>query len=257
MSDRAVQVTVSPDAESLAHDVAARTVRTLAAAQVARGRAALVVTGGGIVDAVIGLLGEASATSDLDWSRVDIWWGDERFVPADSSDRNELETLGAGLGELPLDPSRIHPMPASGGVWGDDLDAAAAGYADELFASAQDDPGAEPGLPALDVILLGVGPDGHCASLFPEHPALGELDALVAPVRNSPKPPPLRTTLTFRALDAIDHVWLIVSSTGKADAVARAITNANPVLTPSAGPRGRRETVWLLDAEAASLLPAS
>lgn len=248
-------VVVHPDSGALAQDVAARTVEALAQAQATRGRAALVVTGGSIIDRTLGRLKAATDGTSLDWSRVDVWWGDERFVPADSADRNDLEVWEAGLRDLGLDATRVHRMPALGGQWGDDLDAAAAGYAEALARAAREDPGANPDLPRLDVILLGMGPDGHCASLFPGHPELAERTLSVVAVRDSPKPPPLRVSLTFRALDGIDRVWFVVSSKDKAEAVAAALGDAPVQERPSGAARGLVETVWFLDEDAASQLP--
>jgi len=112
-------------------------------------------------------------------------------------------------------------------------------------------------VPHFDVVLLGVGPDGHCASLFPEHPGVYETDAAVIAVRNSPKPPPTRLSLSFRGLDAANEIWFVASGTGKAEAVALAHSGAGRIQVPSAGPRGRYRTLWLIDRDAASRLPAS
>ena len=255
MTAPGLRVEIVADAPALASTVAQRAVAVLAAAQAARGRAALVVTGGSILERTLGQLAEASAGSTLDWAAVDIWWGDERFVDADSADRNDTATLRAGLSALGLSADRIHSAPTSDGEVGDDLDAAAAFYDAELAASAFEDPGAVDGIPRLDLILLGIGPDGHCASLFPGHPGLHENDTGIIAVRDSPKPPPNRLSFTFRALNAIDHVWLVAASADKADAAARAIGGADLESTPSGQPRGLLETVWWLDTAAASKLP--
>lgn len=255
MSAPGLRVEILPDPPELAGTVARGAVAVLAAAQAQRGRAALVVTGGSILERTIAQLGEASTGSGLDWSAVDIWWGDERFVPAGSSERNDTATLRAGLGALGLSHERIHSAPTSDGEVGDDLDAAAAFYDAELAAAAFDDPGAVDGIPRLDLILLGIGPDGHCASLFPGHPGLHQNDTAIIAVRDSPKPPPNRLSFTFRALRAIDHVWVVAASADKAEAAARAISGAGVESTPSGEPRGLIETVWWLDAAAASALP--
>jgi 6-phosphogluconolactonase len=104
-------------------------------------------------------------------------------------------------------------------------------------------------------VLLGVGPDGHCASLFPGHPGVYEQDAAVIAVRDAPKPPPTRLSFTFRTLDAADEVWFVASGEGKADAVAMAVSGADRVTVPAAGPRGRHRTRWLIDQAAAAKLP--
>ena len=255
MTGTEVRVEISADADELAAAVAAQAVQVLAQAQAERGRSALVVTAGSILEKTLGALAAASEGSGLDWSRVDVWWGDERFVAADSPDRNDTATLRAGLGALGLSPDRIHPAPATDGEVGDDLDGAAAFYDAELAASAFDDPGASDGIPRLDLILLGIGPDGHCASLFPHHPGLDRDDAAIIGVRESPKPPPERLSFSFRALDAIDRVWVVAASADKADAAARALGGADVESTPAGRPRGRVETVWWLDRGSASQLP--
>jgi 6-phosphogluconolactonase len=102
-----------------------------------------------------------------------------------------------------------------------------------------------------------MGPDGHCCSLFPEHPGLHDNSAAVIPVRNSPKPPPERLSLSFAGLNAANEIWVVVSGGGKADAAARALTGADRDQIPVAGARGRERTLWLLDSDAAAGLPAS
>ncbi|HEX8303849.1 MAG TPA: 6-phosphogluconolactonase, partial [Jatrophihabitans sp.] len=152
----------------------------------------------------------------------------------------------------PFKAARLFPMPASDGPYAD-LDEAAAGYAEQLAQARRDD---DPDvLPNFDVVLLGVGPDGHCASLFPEHPSAYDESGPVIAVRNSPKPPPLRISLSFAGLAAANEIWFVVSGAGKAQAVALALSGAGRVQVPSAGPRGRFRTLWLVDREAASGLP--
>ena len=242
-----VQVVRLPDAATLAREAADRAVAVLQAALEERGEAHLVVTGGGILEKVLGGLARPDA---LDWSRVHVWWGDERYVPADSDDRNDRPAMSLLFDHVPVDPARLHRMPAADAGFGDDVEAAADSYAAELAAVAPD--GAD--VPVFDLILLGVGPDGHCASLFPGHPGTRVLDAAVIAVHDSPKPPPIRLSLTFPTLDAADQVWFVASGDGKADAVARAVGGAPREEVPSAGPRGRSGTVWLVDEDAAAKL---
>jgi 6-phosphogluconolactonase len=138
-------------------------------------------------------------------------------------------------------------MPSSDGPDGDDPEAAAIRYAEELAAAA---PGSAE-LPHFDVLLLGVGPDGHVASVFPEHPVVYETRPVSA-VRGSPKPPPTRLTLTLPAINTAEEVWLIASGEAKAKAVGMALTGAGPVQLPAAGARGVERTLWLLDRAAAA-----
>ncbi|HEU5269411.1 MAG TPA: 6-phosphogluconolactonase [Jatrophihabitans sp.] len=244
-------VIVQDDAEQLAADVALRALGTLAAAQSSRGRAVLALTAGSILEAVWQAIADSPSASTVDWSRVDVCWADERFVPADSDDRNDLPAKRILLGHPPFSAARHLPMPASDGAQ-PDLDAAAAFYAGQLAALRRPDDTGE--LPDFDLVLLGVGPDGHCASLFPNHPGTFAAGQTVIGVRNSPKPPPNRLSFTFDTLDRAAEIWFVVSGSGKAEAVALAHSGASREQIPSAGPKGRQRTLWLVDRDAAALL---
>jgi len=218
-------------------------------AQAERGSASVVLTGGGIAAKMYAALREAPVRDAVDWARVHFWWGDERFVPADSPDRNEKQAREALLDHIPVDPARVHAMPASDGPDGDDPEAAAERYAAELAAAAR--PGTAR-LPHFDVVLLGVGEDGHVASVFPEHP-VGYETRPVSAVRGSPKPPPVRTTLTLPAINTAEEVWLLAAGAGKADAVGMALAGGGgPVQVPASGVHGIERTFWLLDRAAAT-----
>ncbi len=187
----------------------------------------------------------------IDWSKVHVFWGDERYVPEDDDERNEKQAREALLDHVDIPARNVHAMPASDGEFGNDLAAAALAYEQLLAANA------EQGAPApdFDVHLLGMGPEGHINSLFPDSPAVRETTRMVLPVDDSPKPPPQRITLTLPAIRRSREVWLIISGAEKADAVAAAIRGAEPVSAPGAGAVGRERTVWLLDGEAAAKLP--
>jgi 6-phosphogluconolactonase len=250
------ELVVHDTTAELASDVAARLADALAAARQRRGRAALALTAGSVMEQVWAALAQSgSAAERVDWSRVDVFWGDERFVAHDSSDRNDVPAQRILFGHTPFSAAVQYSMPASDGEFGDDLDAAAAGYAATLAAARRsDDEGAGPN---FDVVLLGVGPDGHCCSLFPHHPGLWDNSASAIPIRDSPKPPPLRISLSFDGLNAADEIWVVVAGQEKAQAVAQALGGAESADVPSAGALGRRRTVWLLDRDAASTLPDS
>jgi 6-phosphogluconolactonase len=235
-------VHVVGDAQLLAAAAGARLLLALADAQAAGGEASVVLTGGGIGTALLEQAAASPLLDAVDWRRVDVWWGDERFVPADDDARNELQARRALLDRVDLDPSRVHPMGARGGVDGDDVDAAAARYAAELGDAF-----------APDVLLLGVGDDGHTASLFPGHPGARD-GRLALGVREAPKPPPTRISLGLRALGRAREAWFVVSGEAKADVVARALAGADPADLPPAGVTGVEATRWLLDAPAASRL---
>jgi 6-phosphogluconolactonase len=242
-------VVVHADPEVLAHAAAARLAVRLLDAQAERGSASVVLTGGGIAAKMYAALREAPVRDAVDWSRVHFWWGDERFVPATSPDRNEKQAREALLDFIPVDQALVHAMPASDGPDGDDPEAAAERYAAELAAAAR--PGTAR-LPHFDVVLLGLGEDGPVASVFPEHPVVYETRPVSA-VRGSPKPPPVRITLTLPALCTAEEVWLVAAGAGKADAVAMALAGGGgPVQVPAAGVRGVERTFWLLDRAAAA-----
>ena len=252
MSAPAPDVVVELDAEHLARAAAEALVARLAAAQAVHGSAAVVLTGGGVGIAVLehvaGLAAEP-VRETVDWQQVDVWWGDERFVPADDDERNEKQARTALLGRVGVPEHRIHAMPPSDGEFAKPEDAAA-WYAAELAAAAPDGSA----VPRLDLLLLGMGPEGHVASIFPESPAVTDERTVVA-VRDCPKPPPTRVSLGFAAINAAEEVWLLVAGTGKAPAVAQALAGAEPEQLPAAGVRGRRATRWLLDEAAAAELP--
>jgi 6-phosphogluconolactonase len=243
-------VVVHRDPTVLANAVAARLVTAMVDAQAHGDASSLVVPGGGIGIASLTALRDSPARPAIDWPLVDVWWGDERFVAADSPDRNERQAREALLDAVELDPSRVHPMGALGGPDGDDLDAAADRYAAELAAVA---PGSAL-VPAFDVLMLGMGPEGHTASIFPESPAAYD-ERTVIGVHGCPKPPPSRITMGFTAIQAAQQVWMIVAGEEKAHAVALALSGAGRVQVPAAGAVGRLQTLWLLDEAAASQLP--
>jgi 6-phosphogluconolactonase len=248
------EILVHSDATLLARAVAARLVTRLVDAVSAAGRANLVLTGGGIGTAVLTELGAAPARDAVDWQLVDFWWGDERFAPAGHPDRNETGARSALLDKINTDPARVHPMPGPDGPDGDDPEAAAARYAHELAAATwPEDHGP---VPAFDILMLGIGPEGHVASIFPETPAAYDNRPVVA-VRGSPKPPPIRISLTFPSIRAAREVWILASGEEKAGAVALALSDAGPVLLPAAGARGKQRTLFLLDTAAAAKLPPS
>jgi 6-phosphogluconolactonase len=243
-------VVVHHDPVVLASAVAARLVTTLVDAQISGGVPSVVLAGGGIVIASLEALRDCPARPAVDWRRVEVWWGDERFVTRDSPDRNERQARTALLDALDLDPARVHPMGWLGGPDGSDADAAADRYAAELAAAA---PGSAR-VPEFDVLLLGMGPEGHTASIFPESPSAYD-DRTVVGVHGCPKPPATRISLGFSALRSARQVWVLVTGAEKAPAVALALSGAGAVQVPAAGAVGRQQTLWLLDEAAASHLP--
>ncbi len=245
MTARDVDVEVLPDAEALAEHVARCLLQALAAAQ-AEGRVpAVALTGGTIAEQVHAAVARLAEDSAVDWSRVDVYWGDERFVPAEDPERNAGQARRALLDHVPVDPARVHEVPASDSGTGD-VEAAAAAYSQTVR---------EHGSGRFDVVMLGVGPDGHVASLFPGSPQLDVEDRVAVAVTDSPKPPPHRVSLTYGALNRSAEVWFLVSGEGKAEAVARAHAGTDRHEIPATGVHGQERTLWLLDEAAASRLP--
>jgi 6-phosphogluconolactonase len=233
--------------------VAARLVTRLVDVCAARGHASLVLTGGGIGTRVLTELAAAPAREAVDWRHLDIWWGDERFLPTGDPERNETGARKALLDHVDASPDRVHPMPGPDGPDGPDPEAAAARYAGWLLAASQPEDHSQ--VPSFDVLMLGIGPEGHVASLFPGLPALYEERTVVA-VHGSPKPPPTRLTLTLPAITAAREVWILASGEDKAGAIRLALSGAGPVQVPAAGARGRQQTLFLLDRAAAAQVPA-
>jgi 6-phosphogluconolactonase len=247
------QVLIHRDAELLAQAVAARLVTRLVDICAARGEAALVLTGGGIGTRVLTELAASPARDAVDWRHLDIWWGDERFLPAGDPQRNDTIARRALLDHVDVRPARVHPMPGPDGPDGNDPEAAAARYAGWLASASRPEDHGE--TPSFDVLLLGIGPDAHVASLFPGMPALYEERTVVA-VHGAPKPPPVRLSLTLPAIRAAREVWIIASGTDKAGAVRLALSGSGQVQVPAAGAKGRQQTLFLLDRAAAARVPS-
>lgn len=238
------------DSDGLVAAAGERLISVVETAIAARGNASIVLTGGGNGNRLMRFL--AAESERIDWANVHLFWGDERYVSEDDDERNEKQAREALLDHVDIPARNVHAMAAADGEFGNDLAAAALAYEQILAANA------EPGDPApnFDVHLLGVGPEGHINSLFPDTPAVHEATRLVVDVEDSPKPPPLRITLTLPAIQRSREVWLLVSGAEKADAVAGAVGGADPVSIPAAGAIGRERTIWFLDSGAASALPA-
>ncbi|MGW4381973.1 6-phosphogluconolactonase [Kitasatospora sp. NPDC004531] len=235
-------VLVHRDPAVLAEAAAARLITAAVDAQAERGTAHLVLTGGRNGNALLAALAAHPARDAVDWARVHLWWGDERYLPGGDPDRNAVQAAAFLDAVRPLG-AHVHEMPADDGSSPED---AAARYAAELAAA---------GDPAFDVLLLGVGPDAHVASLFPGHPGVHETDATVIAVHDSPKPPPTRLSLTLPTLNSAREVWLLAAGADKAEAVALARTAPDATTAPAGAVKGTEQTLWFLDEAAAGKLP--
>ena len=239
----APRIEVHADAAALATAVAGELLGRLADAQSGGGVPQIALTGGSIAEAVHREVARLAPSSGVDWSRVVLWWGDERFVPRDDPERNAGKARAEFLDVVGVDPANVHEMPST--ATAASVDEGAAAYSQDLR---------EHGAGAFEVLMLGVGPDGHVASLFPGHPALDIDDRIAVGVTDSPKPPPERISLTFPALNRTRSVWFLVSGEGKAQAVARAMGGADRHEIPAAGVAGQEDTIWFLDRASSSAL---
>ena len=243
------RVVISADAPSLAEAVSARFLSRVAK-RVDEGRLAHVsLTGGTMGAAVLAAASRSSRRDRIDWSRVHFWWSDERFVPRADDDRNEKQARAALLDAIDIPASNIHAVAASDE--GIDLDAAADRYARELARFG----GGDEQWPAFDVCFLGVGPDAHIASLFPDRPEILITDRAVVAVRDSPKPPPERVTMTRPVINGSKRVWMVLSGSDKASALGLALAGASYASVPAAGAKGRKRTVFFVDEAAAAKVP--
>ncbi len=243
------RVLVHPDKDALAASVAARFLTKTIDILDDLGGANIALTGGTMGIAVLEAVNASPARDTIDWSKVHFWWGDERFVERSSADRNERQAREALLDHIAVPPGNVHPFPASDDIA--DIDEAASVFAAELEAFAPEGQL----FPRFDIMFLGVGPDGHIASLFPDRPGIRETEATVIAERESPKPPPQRLSLTRPVINASDRIWLVLAGSDKASALGLALAGASYTEVPVAGAKGRKRTVFFVDKEAAVDVP--
>lgn len=243
------RVLVHPDKAALAGSIAARFLTKVVDIIDEKGEATVVLTGGTMGYATLAAINDSAARDSVDWGKVNVWWGDERWLPSGDPERNETQAREALLDHVSLDPARVHPFAASDS--GIELDDAATAYTAELAEHAPD--GAE--YPIFDITFLGVGPDAHIASLFPERGGIRETEKNVISVRNSPKPPPERLSLTLPVINSSLRIWLVVAGADKASALGLTLASASFYEVPAAGVQGRRRTLFFVDNEAAAEVP--
>jgi 6-phosphogluconolactonase len=244
------RVVISDDPTTLAESVAARFLNRIAKCGADGSLVHVSLTGGSMGSAVLEAASRHPRRDKVDWSRVHFWWSDERFVEREHADRNEKQSREALLDGVGVPAENIHAMAASGE--GVDLDAAAERYAAELARFPQED--GTP-WPSFDICFLGVGPDGHIASLFPDRPEILITDRVAVAVRDSPKPPPERVSLTRPVINGSRRVWLVLSGADKAAALGLALAGASYASVPVAGAKGRKRTIFFVDRAAASQVP--
>lgn len=238
-----MKTVIVPDSDALTRAAADLFAAEAQAALQAKERFAVALSGGSTPRALYQLL----ADTPLAWENIHLFWGDERCVPPDHADSNYRMTAESLLNRIAIPPENIHRI--QGELPPEE---AALRYEDELrrfFADA----------PRFDLILLGLGDDGHTASLFPDSPALHERTRWVAAVPHAAPPLPLvpRVTLTLPVLNAARQVLFLVSGAGKAQRLAEVLRapTASPLLPASMVRPGHGDILWMMDQPAAALLP--
>jgi 6-phosphogluconolactonase len=241
-----MQIAIYPDTNSLSHEAAQYIVRLANEAIVTRGRFSIALSGGSTPKVLYGLLATEPYLGQVNWSSVEIFWSDERCVPPDDAESNYAMANEVLLSKIPIQPRQVHRMSAEKA----DRDAASQEYTLEMQRVFGTN-----GIPAFDLMHLGMGPEGHTASLFPHQQSLREQQRLVMPV-SVPKPPPLRLTFTPPLLNAARHVLFLVTGSEKAGAVQSVLEGPYQpeeypaqIVRPTTG-----EVTWMLDTAAAGKL---
>lgn len=249
------ELRVLPDADAVADAAAAGIARSLAAAIGARGRADWATTGGSAAPPIYRRLAAAPLRDSVDWSRVHVWWGDDRFVGWDDALSNvrpfdEL-MLGAGVDIRPEHVHRVATPTALAEGLGADWCAAV--YADELHAAGPE--AGDDGIPVFDLVVVGVGSDGHILSVFPGSTVWNAPDlAAGVPAPTHIEPHVERVTLHPSLVAAAREVMIVSTGASKAHAFAKAWAGGDPREIPVRAAR-RAGAVWILDAAAAAELP--
>jgi 6-phosphogluconolactonase len=232
-------IVVFADRPELVDSAATQIAQRLAQLLSSQRETHMVITGGTVGTEVLQALRES--TKGIDLSSLHIWWIDERFVPDTSDDRNELQARRAWLDSSKLSPANIHPFPSS--------DEASIDSAAKLFAQH-----IEQIRPTFDLVLLGMGEDGHVASLFPDS-SPSTIGDWVVIEESSPKPPAERLSLSMRAINSAKEILFLVSGSDKAEAVKQVLSGESDL--PAALVQAQEKTTWLIDSQAASKITSS
>lgn len=231
---------VFPDVNDLSLRAGGAVAKTISDAVHSTGRCSLVLSGGSTPRTMYGLLA-SRFREQIPWAHVHVFWGDERYVPPDDAQSNYRMAKETLLDHVPCPAANVHPMPTHFS----DPDAAARDYEATLRSYFSGAP------PAFDLVLLGLGPEGHTASLFPGSPALAEATRWVMAV-TAPADPAVRLTLTFAVLNQAANVQFLVTGSNKARALHHILSGtADPHTCPAAGVRLAAGTlIWWVDRDA-------
>lgn len=243
------RVLVHPDKQSLGASVAARFITKIIDVIEEQDYASVVLSGGSVSTLVLAAINRSEARDSVDWSKVSFWWSDERYVESTSADRNDKQNGIDLLDHIGVPAENVHRMASTDS--GASLDEAASAYVAELKDFAQGDDES----PRFDITLLGVGPDGHIASLFPDKPQINQTQPTVLTIDDSPKPPAERLSLSLPAINNSQRVWMILAGAEKASSLGLALAGAGADQVPVAGVKGRKRTVFFVDKAAAADVP--
>ncbi len=232
------ELLIAADTAEAAVRVAERFIDLLLEIQAAGRSPRVALTGGSLGIALLEAAAQLPRARTVDWERVSLYWGDERWLPSGDDERNDEQARRVFLDPLGIPASSIHRVIGAGE--GQDLDSAAVAYGQEIRTALAD---------GFDLVLLGVGPDGHMASLFPGRRDLLEARGTVVAVRESPKPPAERISLTLGTLNRAERVWLLCTGAAKRAACAQVQANAEALRCPGAAVSGKLETLLVVDAE--------
>lgn len=223
--------------ERVAHDMLAVIRHDLEA----KTRVDIVITGGSVGIGVLAAMRAATNSSlPIDWNRVHVWWGDERFVPAHHEDRNDQQAWDALLSWISIPAENVHSFPTADGTPLGDACSSFASVVEREFD----------GNPNFDIVLSGIGPDGHVASLFPGR-FHGNAGDIVIAVNDSPKPPAERLSFTFDALNTAEVMWIVAAGSDKQAAISELLSEQSDDEIPARMLNGRTSTVVYLDSDAA------
>ena len=232
---KSVEVRKAINSLDVAQQASSEIVETIKAVLVKKSSVHIALTGGTVGILTLEVLGKASSEQNLDVSKVHFWWGDERFVESNSADRNFNQAKNAMPNMLGAESEKIHPFPSSDD--GLELEAAQREFSAHMktvFGESQ---------PAMDLTILGMGPDGHVASLFPGMDHDGDL---VLSVANSPKPPAQRLSFSMNLVNRSEKIIFVVAGIDKAEAVEAVHKNPDCDL-PAAKVEAKGETLWIID----------
>jgi 6-phosphogluconolactonase len=233
-----VEIRKAINAADVANKASDEIIADLVSVIDAKGIAHIALTGGTVGILTLEVLAKKASKSGIDFSQVHFWWGDERFVERNSNDRNANQARTALLNSLELDSINVHEFPAASD--GLDLDSARETFSSHLIKFFGES------TPKMDITILGMGPDGHIASLFPGHE---HNDEFVVAERNSPKPPSERLSMSMNLINSSDKVIFVVSGLDKAQAIES--VHKDPVCElPAAKVLAQKSTVWFIDESA-------